>query len=375
MARCLSSYSTRVLHYGMSRKLSLSSQTQLFGLIESAMDAIIAVDHTQTIVLFNVAAETMFGLCAQEAIGSPLDRLLPPEYQHNHRLHVQGFAQAGHTLRKMGSNMLLHAMRNNGERFPIEASISKTLVNNQILLTVILRDVTSRIAAQAALDQARQELRQLARASQGAREEEKRRIARELHDELGQSLTALKLDAGWLQAQLPAHDALQSHIAAMLTLIDTTIASTRRISADLRPLMLDDLGLAESIEWICKNISRRSNLKIYVDTSRLEHISDNTVATALYRVVQEATHNAVKHAGASKLVVTVGSTEQQAQVTIADNGKGMLEADQTKRGSFGLIGIRERILTLDGTVNIDSDPRRGTCLTITIPLNRAVDLQ
>jgi PAS domain S-box-containing protein len=354
-----------------SDKTTQALQTQLMSLIDSAMDAIVSLDASFQIVLFNKAAEQVFGVPSAQMIGKGLDTLLPMEYRAGHAQHISRFAAQGHTVRQMGKNMVLHALRGNGERFPIEASISKATVDGAVLLTVILRDVTERVKAQQALDQAREQLRQLARVSQLAREEEKRRIARELHDELGQSLTALKLDASWLQSRLASEDQLQTHIDGMLNLIDSTITASRRISADLRPLMLDDLGLAESIEWVCKDVARRTGMDVVVDTADLKPIADTGVSTALYRVAQEAANNAAKHSHATRLKVTARSDQHTAFLTVSDNGRGMTPLDQLKHGSFGLIGIKERVFTFDGTVDVSSEIGGGTCVSIAIPLQRS----
>lgn len=345
-----------------------ASAALLPSVVDSAMDAIITLDENQHIVLFNRAAEKMFCVLGQEMLGQPLDNLIPPEYRTAHHHHVSNFAHRGDSLRQMGKNMVLYGLRANGERFPIEASISKASVEENILLTVILRDVSSRVAAQQALSQAKADLQQFVRTSQDAREEEKRRIARELHDELGQSLTALKLDANWLQTKLQGHSDLQAHVQAMVNLIDRTITSSRRISADLRPLMLDDLGLVEAIHWLCKDLTRSTDMKITLDLVGLSVIEDGTVATAIYRVIQEAINNAVKHAQANQLLVVAESDLREARLTVKDNGIGMSTGDQDKRGSYGLAGIKERVYALDGTVRIETPTAGGTTLTVVIPL-------
>ena len=355
----------------MSAKTHLTSneQSQILNLIDSATDAIITLNESHRVVLFNQAAEKMFGHAMQSMLGNTIDVLIPPEYHSSHHQHVTRFAEKGESVRQMGKDLVLYGMHANGARFPIEASISKALVNGTVLLTVILRDISTRVAAQAALSQAKTDLKKFFRTSQEARENEKRRIARELHDELGQSLTALKLDASWLQKKLQDSSDLQEHVQNMVKLIDRTITSSRRISADLRPLMLDDLGLAEAIEWLCKDSTRSTGLSVKLNTTGLAHIADTAVASALYRVVQEAVNNVIKHSQASKLSVNIESDDHVARLMVQDNGKGMSLEDEGKRGSYGLMGIKERIYMLDGTVSINSARGSGTNLTVSIPLN------
>jgi signal transduction histidine kinase len=177
-----------------------------------------------------------------------LDRFLPARFRGAHGRHVENFGRTGVTSRRMGDVTTLWALRTNGEEFPIEASISQAVEEGKRYFTVILRDITLRKQGEDEIRRSQQELRELSARVLEAREEEKTRIARELHDELGQLLTALKMDLSWMRAQLP--DALHEKADEMAALLDQTVTSTRRISADLRPLMLDDLGLADAASWL-----------------------------------------------------------------------------------------------------------------------------
>src|SRR3954462_13033526 len=210
---------------------------RLAGLLDSAMDAIISVDDGQRIVLYNRAAEKLFGWSGDEIRGKPLELLLAERYRGVHGQQLRRFGATGTTSRSMGDNTILYALRKDGSEFPIEASISQLQTPEGKLYTVILRDVAERVRA-------REELAAFAAESAGVREQEKSRIARELHDELAQSLTALKMDTIWLREHVPPSDgSAQKRVADMLAMIDAAVASVRRIAADLRPLVLDDLGL------------------------------------------------------------------------------------------------------------------------------------
>jgi len=148
----------------------------------------------------------------------------------------------------MGALRLVTGLRRNGIEFPIDASISKVSEGDGKFYTVILRDVSARVVAEEALRRSKEELHELASAAHRAREQEKSRIARELHDELGQQLTALQMDVAWCREKTPSNqEAMASRLARMEALLETTVAATRRISADLRPLMLDDLGLQPAL--------------------------------------------------------------------------------------------------------------------------------
>jgi len=210
------------------------SEARLAAIVESAMDAIITVDATQHIVLFNRAAEQIFGCPRADALGSPVERFLPERFRAAHHEHVRRFGTDKLTARRMGDATTLSALRADGAEFPIEASISHAELDGRPYFTVILRDTTLRKQYEDTLRQQQQELRELSAQVLEAREEEKTLLARELHDELGQLLTALKMDVGWLRERLPpqAPD-LGDKARQMGELLDQTVASVRRISADL----------------------------------------------------------------------------------------------------------------------------------------------
>src|SRR6185436_13171500 len=210
-------------------------------IVDSAMDAVITVDEEQKIVLFNRAAEQVFGVRREDVLGAPLDRLLPARFRSGHGRHIASFGKTGVTSRRMGDVTTLWALRADGSEFPIEASISQASEGGATYYTVILRDVTVRKQSEDELKRSQQELRDLSARVLEAREEEKTRIARELHDELGQLLTALKMDLAALSQQLAGTEHAR-RTEDMTALLDKTVTATRRISADLRPLMLDDLG-------------------------------------------------------------------------------------------------------------------------------------
>jgi PAS domain S-box-containing protein len=335
---------------------------RLSGLLDSAMDAIITVDESQRIVLYNRAAEKIFGWTTEEALGQPLSKLMPERFRSGHGAYVQRFGSTGVTSRRMGDNTVVYGRRADGEEFPMEASISQLKTADGKLFTVILRDVTERVRAQ-------EERSAFAAAAHAIREEEKTRVARELHDELAQSLTALKMDTIWLRDNAgEAPDKLQPKLADMLSMLDRAVASTRRIAADLRPLMLDDLGLVPAIEWLVSNFSQRSGVETTLKADEELELRE-PYATAVFRIVQESLVNVGKHAAATEVTVSIEQVGDAVELVVQDNGKGFVTSAPRKPQSLGLMGLRERAQLLRGSVSIDSAPGEGTRVSVRIPMD------
>jgi PAS domain S-box-containing protein len=346
------------------------SEARLRVILGSAMDAIITVDERQHIVLFNAAAEEVFKCSREEAIGAPLTWFIPERFRHTHADHVRKFGETGASSRRMGRGArLVMGLRRTGEEFPIEASISQASEGGHRFYTVILRDVTERVRAEEALRRSREEIHNLALAANTAREQEKSRIARELHDELGQALTALKIDVGWLRENTdPGNEEAARKLSAMQLLLDGTVAAARRISSDLRPLMLDDLGLTAAADWLAQNFTNRTGVPCELVIAGGDLDLADPYATAVFRVLQESLTNVAKHAYATQVEATLERTQDEVVLTVRDNGRGFAPDAPRKQGSFGLTGLRERAYLLGGDVRLDSSPGKGTLVEMRIPL-------
>ncbi len=348
--------------------------TRLAAIVETAMDPIITVDDAQRIVLFNHAAEQAFRCSRNEAIGAPLDQFIPQRFRDTHQRQVEGFGNTGTTSRRMGEQAVLWALRTDGSEFPIEASISQTSAGEHRYFTVILRDITRRKEFDDALRRQQAELRELSARVLEAREEEKTLIARELHDELGQLLTALKMDLAWLRERLPGGAPEIAHkVQQMNTVLDRTVGSVRRISANLRPLMLDDLGLVDAANWLVEDFAQRAEVNCSIDVAPDADFSalERGAATALYRALQESLTNIGRHAGAKHAWVALRIEDGAACLEVEDDGCGIDAEDVAKPRSLGLKGMRERALYLGGHFDVSRAPRGGTRLQIRVPLRPA----
>ena len=354
----------------LAANVAVRSMTARVGdIVETAMDPIITIDAEQRVVLFNSAAEQAFGWPRDEVIGQPLDKLLPARFHAAHRAHVGRFAHTGATVRRMGGAAVLSGRKANGEEFPIEASISQHTEEGRPLLTVVLRDVSERVRVDEELRRSKEELRTFAAAANLAREQEQSRLARELHDELGQTLTALQMDAAWCKGRVPEGDPMSlARHAKMETTLKETVAATRRIATGLRPLMLDDLGLVPAVDWLVETFTQRHGIPCVLAVEGGEVELPSAQATAVFRIVQESLVNVGKHAQAKHVKVSIESADGMLTVRVVDDGVGFSMAAPRKADSHGLLGLRERALLSGGDVTIDSAPGQGTSVVARIPL-------
>jgi PAS domain S-box-containing protein len=353
-------------------ELLARSEARLRGILDSAMDAIITVDDAGHIALFNAAAEKVFDCPRAEAIGAPLNWFIPERFRPGHGEHIRRFRDTHTTSRRMGASRIVMGLRRNGEEFPIDASISQIEEHGRHFFTVILRDVTARVRAEEDLRSSREEIKELALAANHVREQEKSRIARELHDELGQALTALKIDVVWMKQNLSAPTSeLAGKLTEMQLLVDGTVAATRRIAADLRPLVLDDLGLGAAAEWLVQSFTARTGCACELAVPGDFELRE-PYATTVFRVLQESLTNIARHASATRVEVTLGRDGDDVSLDVRDNGRGFVAGGPRKAGSFGLLGVRERAALLGGQVKIESTPGKGTHVELHLKVNEGV---
>ncbi|MCG6917946.1 MAG: histidine kinase [Deltaproteobacteria bacterium] len=215
----------------------------------------------------------------------------------------------------------------------------------------------------------REQLRNLSAHLQSVREEERTRMAREIHDELGQSLTALKMDISWLNRRFLEEDpAFKKKLASMEEVIDSTIQTVQKLSGELRPGILDDLGLAAAIEWQAEEFQNRTGIECEISLSPEESVLTRDQSTTMFRIFQETLTNVIRHARATKVEVWLEERKGRIVLEVTDNGRGITEAEISDPKSFGLIGMRERVEFIDGEITILGYPGKGTRITVTLPL-------
>ena len=214
-------------------------------------------------------------------------------------------------------------------------------------------------------------LRALAARLQTAREEERTRVAREIHDELGQALTAIKIELNALLPEPPtAEESSLQRRQSLLKLLDGTIHSVRRIATELRPVLLDDLGLAAAVEWAVEEFQTRTGIECYLSIPDGDIALDGDRATALFRILQEALTNVARHAQATQVVVRLAEADGELTLAVRDNGRGTPKEQLVSHRSLGILGMRERALVLGGQFDIASRASDGTTVTVRIPQAR-----
>jgi two-component system sensor histidine kinase UhpB len=229
----------------------------------------------------------------------------------------------------------------------------------------VIMDVTDRKRAEEALQRSHDQLRALAARVEKVREEERTRLAREIHDGLGQALTAIKIDLSSLCHDMPAEKKHQSE--SIMKLADETIRSVRRISTELRPAVLDTLGPVAAVEWAAAEFEARTGIKCRLDLPLEDIVIDQERATALFRIFQETLTNVARYANATEVNVRLAEADGNLSLEVHDNGKGVSEAQISAGTSLGILGMRERALLLGGEFTITGALGEGTTVRVRLP--------
>ncbi|MEA5098434.1 MAG: CHASE domain-containing protein [Burkholderiaceae bacterium] len=389
-----------------------NGQERLRAIIDTAMDSVVQIDANGVIIDWSLQAEKTFGWSRQEAIGKELlGTVIPTRLHDEYRSSLKRFLENEDSPVRH-SRFEIIGLHKDGHEFPIEVAITTMIGNDgQPEICAFIHDISNRqrnehalrkarnelenrvfertaelvrsnkrlnqeIAdrthAQEALQQSQEMLRELVAHQDRIRETERKRIAREIHDELGQHLLVLRIDVSMLSREGDGSETakLQQQVEAILQHIDTTMKSVRAIINNLRPSVLD-LGLFAALEWQAKEFQRRSGIEceLLAEDENME-LDDNT-ATVLFRILQEALNNVLKHARASRVRIELRYEKNHLVMKIADNGIGMPQTRNRERKSFGLAGIRERTSILGGTMHIDSSGN-GTVLVVSLPLEKDI---
>jgi PAS domain S-box-containing protein len=464
------------------------SQERMSAIVESAMDAIIAIDESHKIVLFNPSAERMFACSRQEALGSNIDRFIPLQHRSAHAEHIRRFGETGASSRTMGTLGTLWGVKSKGDEFPIEASISQGNIGGTMMLTVFIRDITEQLRSEHELRKSEERFRlfmdhspavawmkdaqghyiylsetyleqlgvrgeerygktdfdiyprriaeeflknDLAALAAGepievtensvrvngdpciwltykfpfqdasgqtfvggigvditekksaeralhsltgrlitAQEEERARIARELHDDFSQRLALLGIGLGQLWKKLSPEDVLQrAGVAEMLKATREMSTDLHTLSHQLHSSKLEHVGLAPAISGLCKEMGQKYNVEVeFIDNTAALSIPKD-VALCLFRVSQEGLGNVVKHSHSKSARVKLESNGKEVTLRICDSGRGIDPSIRKENVGIGLVGMSERLRLVGGRFTVNSQPGQGTEITAEVPLS------
>ncbi|NOZ09326.1 MAG: PAS domain S-box protein [FCB group bacterium] len=363
--------SLEVLHYSIQKgieKRELSAKLQKSEekyriLAETIIDMIIMYDVRGNILYVNRAGLNALGYTPRDLIKMNITEIISPA---DHSFFKEKFK----LLKSKTENDQFFEIGfrdHSGKVIPVEVGTSCILEGSKVsAVLTIARDITDRKVAEEEIRRTNEQLRNLSAHLQSVREEERTNIAREVHDELGQSLTAMKMDLSWIEKQLSeTHDKLKSKTHSLISLVDGTIQTVKRICSELRPTLLDDLGLAAAIEWQAEEFQRRTDIITHVSIVPEDVQPESQLAITLFRIVQEALTNVARHSGAKNVRIKVHAQRDNISLEVHDDGKGILEENMAKPNSFGLLGIRERVFNWGGEVNFIN--KNGTLVSVKIP--------
>ncbi|MCL4214498.1 MAG: PAS domain S-box protein [Gemmatimonadales bacterium] len=330
-------------------------------LLATTQDGFVLADDRGIIVEVNAAYAAMTGYTAEELVGREIRSLEGELGEAEVEARIAEMVRAG------GARFTTHHRRKDGRLLPLQVSTTILQQQDGPLVAAFVRDISEERAREELLESSRRQLRALAAKLEAVREEERTGVAREIHDELGQGLTGLKLDVAWIRDQLPARQrAARERAGATLQEVDRLIDSVRALAARLRPAILDDLGLVPAIEWQAGRLFARAAISVTTDLD-LPGSVDPDVATTIFRTFQEAATNVVRHAQATQVAVTLREAGDVIELRVTDDGVGYTGPSAADEGHLGLMGMRERANAAGGTFEIVTRPAGGTEVTIRVP--------
>jgi PAS domain S-box-containing protein len=323
---------------------------------EAAPDGIVVVNDKGVIVEVNPRAQAQFGYASEELVGQPVEKLVPETHRGSHAGRRAEF-HGKPDMRPMGVGLVLSGRRKNGSEFPVEISLSPGRAGEQDLVIAVVRDVTER-----------SQLRAFGQGALRAAEEERQRISRELHDDTAQLLATLLV-----RVKLVDNEKDEARREEMLEELRVGLHeasdSVRRIARGLRPPALEDAGVVAALQAYIRNLFENQDVRSSFDAGAVDQLLDADRKLVLYRVVQEALSNVVRHSGAATVSVQVKVEGAWVIALVEDDGSGFEEVRIGGGGGLGLVGMRERAVGAGGRVSVESELGRGTRVRLAIPLS------
>ena len=335
------------------------SEERYFHLMQVSPNAIFIIKKAGIEYVNPAAIELLRVPSATTIKGQPIQHFLPA---------LDGLIHRSEDPDWQGRSLETQLIPSTGDPITVDVIMTPVMLEGEVGVQLIIRDITQRKIAEQKLKESRDRLRELSAYLQTVREKERAHIAREIHDELGQMLTALKLELALLKRRLPtAQSVLETSVTEMIGMVDKTIKVVRHIASELRPEILNDLGLLAAIEWQAQEYMKRSGIKIFLQFDPDEFSVDHNRATTIFRIFQETLTNVMRHAHATEVFVTLRRKLGGLELVVEDNGVGIDEKEAEKRWSLGIMGIKERARFWNGTVEIKGVAGEGTRVRVWIP--------
>ena len=337
---------------------------RLDGIYRSVGEGILSMGADQRVVLFNAAAEHIFGRSADEMIDQPLEVLLPQRYRAMHAQHLLEFARSGQSTRAMGHYGLIYGLRANGEEFPLEASVSQSGIAPNQLFTVILHDITERRQAEQERERLTAQLELLSERLAAARDAERGKTAHELHEDLAQELMTLKLYFQLLKVESGNQQADQ-HRKDALTVVAHATERIRRMVMNLEPQELTTFGLQSAVNSYCREQATTADWILHINAPRSEVRAPCLVEKACFQILQEGLNNVLRHAKATQVWVAVHQVAGELELVLRDDGIGFDHTPTDERrkrvdSKLGLFGMQRRATQAGGFITVESRVGAGT---------------
>lgn len=328
-------------------------------LFEMSPDPIFVENYEGTILEANQAACEMHGIEYDKLIGRNFIDFIPEEYHDYVKNNFDTFIKEGKKVVES------HAIDKNSKNIDIEITVNTIIFENERCILLHIRDISKRKKAERELKESQDQLRKLTEHLQSVREMESSKIARDLHDVLGQDLTAMKFELSYI-AKKSTDYALADKTLALIELTNKMLDTIRRIATDLRPTVLDNIGLGAALDWLIMGFESKTNITTYYENNISSKIPKR-IETEIYRIVQEALTNIRRHSHADEVNISLNESENYFEIMVSDNGKGFNNSDTNH--SLGLLGMKERARNINAGLEIISKLGNGTTIKLKVSIN------